>query len=686
MLAMPKCILGISLGHDASVAVIVRGEIISFVLRERHSRTRHHYGIDRRTIETALKDAGLRVSDVAVVAVTSTQHMPALIDEEDYVSLALNGDSWNLRRRSLSHDFPRAEFRPMVYQSDLIYDAPLRSETGKLIVGEARARGGSTPGIEGFFKDSARIWKVTTKNLPSWYCFTYLSPIFGPRIWQEPFCLAELPDFLYRFQRADASRSILHAEIDVKIGGIELPGYFLFHHVAHAGASFYSSPYDEAAILTHDGGLGPESGFIFIGKQNEIRPLGPHWLECGKLYEFVSEQVGLGMPGGPGKLMGLAGYGRGALTGILPRGNFLDWRRWVGAREPERAQSLDHYPGMLNALLRRAEQLHLNTDSLTQLGPEPNRLAAEVAFAVQTLTEESLILAVEGLRTGLSNSGLTTPELCVSGGVALNCPANTRIYNSGQFRDVHIEPYCEDGGLAIGAAQYVYHHVLGNSRPSREPPTSCYAMLGVRRALEDELEETLSIYSDVTVETSDTWWLDAASDLARNNMIAIFQSRSEAGPRALGHRSLLAHPGVAANWRRLNRVKDRELWRPFGPVVLESKIKDWFIEGPPRSPFMLFTYKCKPECEKLLPAVVHADGTSRIQTVVEQDGPLFDLLKEFERLTGLPVALNTSFNGPSEPIIETVREALSFFLNRNVDTLYLEKFVIRRDRRARAAA
>jgi carbamoyltransferase len=687
---MSKCFLGIHLGHDASAATIVGGDIRSYVLRERHSRNRHHYGIDRRTIAAALKDADLSVTDLAGVAITATQHMPGLIDDEDYLSFVVNEHGWMRQCKSLADK--HGGFATLVYQSDQIYDAPLRRQTDKLILGEARPLLGSTRGIEDFLRESKGVWGFSTDALRHLYCFTYLSPIFGPTTWQEPFGLDELPSALVRSHSANAAQSLFTANLTVKIAGVELPGFLLFHHVAHAAASFFSSPFNEAAIVTNDGGLGPESGFIFLGKQNRITPISPHWLACGKFYEFASERIGLRMPGGPGKVMGLAGYARGALAGVLPPGNALDWARWTNREIATPTHSVDER--MFSALVQRADLLGFDTNNIMQHGSAPNSVAAEIAFAVQAVTEECLVQTVEAVHLGLSHFISPLPSaLCVSGGVALNCPANTRIYNSSQFSDMHIEPYCDDGGLSIGAALYVHHHLLGNPRILAKSPTSRNAMLGVRRELRKELEDAIAIYGGFAVTVSETWWRDAAADLARNKVIAMFQSRSEAGPRALGHRSILAHPGFSDNWRRLNFVKGRERWRPFGPIVLESKLSDWFIGGPSRSPYMLFTYDCTARCAELAPAIVHADGTSRIQTIAEEDGAMFHLLEEFERLTTLPLAVNTSFNGPGEPIVETVRDALSFLSKGNIDALYLEKFVIRPtahtgdiDRRSRLAA
>ena len=162
----------------------------------------------------------------------------------------------------------------------------------------------------------------------------------------------------------------------------------------------------------------------------------------------------------------------------------------------------------------------------------------------------------------------------------------------------------------------------------------------------------------------------AAIDLHKNKIVAWFESRSEVGPRALGHRSLFANPKFRDNWKKMNELKNREKWRPFAPAVLEEDIGKYFTGIPPESPFMLFTAQVK---TKELPAITHVDNTARVQTVTEETGGLFNILRYFKHLSGISVLLNTSFNGPREPIIERPEEAIQFLLSHNLDVLYIDK-------------
>jgi carbamoyltransferase len=179
----------------------------------------------------------------------------------------------------------------------------------------------------------------------------------------------------------------------------------------------------------------------------------------------------------------------------------------------------------------------------------------------------------------------------------------------------------------------------------------------------------------VTWEPAPDWAGDAARELADDKVIGWFEGRSEIGPRALGHRSILADARKAENWGRVNRIKGREAWRPFAPAVLAERVAEWFEGGPLPSPHMLFTAQVK---SKDLPAITHVDGSSRIQTVDETCGAFHGLLSRFEALTGVPVVLNTSFNGPGEPIVESPDDALTFFLQSDLDALYMEGRHVRR--------
>jgi len=270
----------------------------------------------------------------------------------------------------------------------------------------------------------------------------------------------------------------------------------------------------------------------------------------------------------------------------------------------------------------------------------------------------------------LQRSGLGSANVCFSGGTALNCPANSKVFCDSPFDRLYIEPNCGDDGLAIGAALYVYHHL--HERPVR-PETAAAnrsPYQGPRIRAED-VKAALAAKGLQSGHLGGEAAEAAAKDIQENRVIAWFEGRSEMGPRALGHRSILAHPGHFENWERVNRIKQREPWRPFAPSVLAEHAGDWFEHLPLPSPYMLFTGHVR---SRAVPAITHVDGSARIQTVDADCGEYYRLLRAFHRISGIPLILNTSFNGPRQPIIETPAQAVAFLLETGIDALYMEGY------------
>jgi carbamoyltransferase len=282
--------------------------------------------------------------------------------------------------------------------------------------------------------------------------------------------------------------------------------------------------------------------------------------------------------------------------------------------------------------------------------------------------EEVLLDLVRWLHGQTGDRALT-----LAGGVALNCVANTRIYAEGPFDQVWVQPAAGDSGTALGGALSVARDLGDVTRPMPG------ADLG-RGWTDEEIETWLTTASIDFQRPHDV--ADAVAEvLAGNGIVAWFQGRSEYGPRALGHRSLLAHPGYAANLERMNNVKGREQFRPVAPMVLLERAKDVFEGGPIPSPFMLFTHRVREPWAERIPAAVHADGTARIQTVAAADEPLVHaLLRAFEARTGLPVVVNTSLNTAGRPMVDDPRDALECFGSAPVDLLAIGPFVVRRPR------
>ena len=298
----------------------------------------------------------------------------------------------------------------------------------------------------------------------------------------------------------------------------------------------------------------------------------------------------------------------------------------------------------------------------------------DVAWQVQDDTETALIKRAISLReaTGAKN-------LCLAGGVALNCVANGRIVREAGFDNVWIQPAAGDDGIAIGCAYYGYLEILKKKRSF----VMQHAFLGVRYS--DEAARAAADKWLVRVQTrnttSDNICRDTAKLLSEGNVFAWFQGRSEFGPRSLGNRSILADPRQSEMKDKLNkRVKHRQSFRPFAPVVLAERAHEIF-KGDEESPFMLVVKHVRPEWKDKIPAIVHVDGTARVQTIrQDQNERLYRLLKEFEAITGVPVLLNTSLNVRGEPIVETPSDALACFLTTGIDYLALHDMLIGKNR------
>ena len=348
--------------------------------------------------------------------------------------------------------------------------------------------------------------------------------------------------------------------------------------------------------------------------------------------------------------MGLAPYGRhGNIESLMSiRDNKLTVPRWTAKLNkpyiPDAGEKWDTSPAMKHW--------------------------EDVAWRVQDDTEKVLLARTAWLRdtTGAQN-------LCIAGGVALNCVANGRIAREGGFPNVWIQPAAGDDGIAIGCAYYGWHEILKQPRSfvmEHSYVGKPYTDADVNKALSKSL-----VSIQTTQSRSDNIARDTAKLLADQKVIGWFQDRSEFGPRALGNRSLIADPRKAEMKDILNsRVKHRQPFRPFAPIVLYERAKEVF-EGEEDSPFMLIAKNVRPEWRDKIPAIVHVDGTARVQTVREATNPtLYRLLKEFEALTGVPVLINTSFNVKGEPIIETPRDAVICFLTTGIDHLVMHDMLV----------
>ncbi|MBR8460465.1 carbamoyltransferase [Burkholderia dolosa] len=430
--------------------------------------------------------------------------------------------------------------------------------------------------------------------------------------------------------------------------------HFVEHHLAHEASAFLAAPYERCAVMTMDGrGERATTSYgVFDGR--DYRRIGqvnlPHSL--GLLYERVTQYLGFLHSSDEYKVMALASYGKPVYADQM--------RKLVRYRGEGRYEVVNED---LVALFGPARE---------RGGPiEPHH--CDIAHALQLVLEETALQAVDWLaaETGEKN-------LAMAGGVALNCVMNARIRDRGPFDDVWVQPAAGDAGTALGAALWTDFRMRGACGDWRMD----HAYLGP--SYSDDAIEAFLKEAQLPYRRLDNVAAQTAALLAADRVIGWFQGRMEFGPRALGARSILASPIDPDMQRKLNRIKDREDFRPVAPVVLESKSHHWFTGGrrrPLRAPFMLFVYDVAPGADETIPAVRHIDGTARVQTVDESQHPLLHaLLTEFDALTGVPVLVNTSFNTRGEPIVCTPRDAIECFWTSPLDALVIGSFLLEKQR------
>jgi carbamoyltransferase len=471
-------------------------------------------------------------------------------------------------------------------------------------------------------------------------------------------------------------RETLAKAVGLAPGDLHAEVYAVEHHVAHVASTFYVSPFDEAAVLSLDGFGDFCSTMLAHGLRERIevrqRVLFPDSL--GIFYTALTQWLGFPNYGDEGKVMGLAPYGD-------PE-RFLPALRRIALTDGEVFRlALDYFTHHSKGVEMTWEAGspaigRIYSDRLVdELGParEPGEELAsrhiDAAAALQARLEELVLHVARSLArsTGSRN-------LCLAGGVALNAVANGRIRGETPFEELYVQPAAGDSGTAVGAAFHVWHATLG--RPRRYVMRHAYT--GPR--YDDGAIGVALKAAAVAAERidDDELFRLVAERLAAGDVVGWFQDRMELGPRALGNRSILADPRRAEMKDVLNaRVKHREPFRPFAPSVLARATGEWFEQSYP-SPFMVLVYSVLPDKRALVPAITHVDGTGRLQTVEEDENPRYHrLIAEFERQTGVPIVLNTSFN-ESEPIVMSPQHALETFAKTRIDLLVLGNYIVRR--------
>jgi carbamoyltransferase len=464
-------------------------------------------------------------------------------------------------------------------------------------------------------------------------------------------------DRLARLKPQQAIRQLL---------GYEGPVEIFDHHLSHAASSFYFSGFEEAAIMTVDGvGDWPTTTYGF-GKGSRIERFEqvdfPDSL--GFFYSAITSYLGFEVNDGEYKVMGLAPYGKPI---------YADQIRELVELQPTGQYRLNmKYFAFLNEDMMYSEPLSaLLGQPPRQPESEIRQFHQDVARSAQFILEEILLEKARYLYRQAPSE-----NLCMAGGVALNCVANRRILKDGPFKRLFVQPAAGDAGGSLGAAALAHARLTGET-PARKRLEHVYLGPSFSGSeVQEFLQSTSAPYEDYRGREKELIRV-TAEHLAKGKVIGWFQGRMEFGPRALGSRSILADPRRPEMRDRINAlVKMREAFRPFAPAVLESRTTEHFELDHP-SPFMLETCQVKSAIE--LPAVEHVDGSARVQTVAADTNRRFAaLLEEFHRRTGCPILLNTSFNMRGEPIVCNPVDAIMCFVRSKIDVLVIEDFILER--------
>lgn len=637
---MDHSILAVNFGHDATLALFVAGHLVAYRELERHTRKKHSVGIAAADIQGFLADAGFRFADLDAVALCSTQW-------------------WNAKHDAQMNLSPG-------------YDEAIFANVPPADLWPARPRFEGTESWYCYGDHAARLAGVTQTAWP----ITLSAAL--PHYHGLPTTAAEFDQLYARvgdWLATDAADSrdrqarlapglypyVFHLEGEAK------PAFFVPHHWAHAGYGAYYLTGDRPGLLvSHDGGwpyFACNAGAVYLRGQHGVYPILDPGLFVGQLYQRCGELAGFHPAEAPGKLMGLSAYGQASpeSDGIVDA--LLALTRptpvWtLGEFERALADILGRITAMAarhRHILAAAEAYHFNF--------QDRDFSISLAAHAQAIVENTWERALAPLLGRLRDRFELSDSVPIVGGFALNCPANSRLQAA--LPDMRLSPLpgCGDMGTAIGAG-VVLSSFLSGQLPRAASGES--AAFPPRPATRREVSAAgLEALAPVTPsEPLATWY---AQELLAGKIFCHLEGDSETGPRALGHRSIIAHGVLAETRDYINRKKRREAWRPLAPLVRLGDFQRFFSGSPESAEFMLFTYRVLADD---IPAVTHVDGTARGQSIAS--GTLFEVLTEMEALGALPVMINTSFNVAGEPIVETHAEAIRSFLTLGFDYLYLD--------------
>ena len=441
---------------------------------------------------------------------------------------------------------------------------------------------------------------------------------------------------------------------------------FTEHHLAHVASSFFVSEFEKSAILILDGRGESISTSMYYGEKNNIQKISetkvPHSL--GHLYAAITDYLGFKPFFDEWKVMGMSAYGNDTYV--------EKFSKLVKLQSNGKFQlNLDYFNFHTHGSSKWVSDNFIKEfGDKRKPNSEYDQQHFDIAFGLQRLIEKIGIHLANFLYEKTN-----VPNLCLAGGVALNVLMNREIIRKTPFKNLFIQPIAHDAGTSFGSALYLYNYKLKNHRNFQFD----HAYWGPDYS-NDEIETTLN-KTKLTYHKSENIALETAQEIANEKIVGWFQGRMEAGPRALGNRSITVSPLKAEMKDRLNeRVKRREYFRPFAPSVLEEHVSDFFeMPNNVNSPYMILSGEVKKEKRNIIPAVTHADNTARVHTVSSKvNQKYWNLINEFKKITGVPVLLNTSFN-ENEPIVCTPKEAIDCFLRTDFDILSIGDFLVKKN-------
>ena len=592
-------ILGISIGHDASVCLVKDGRLISSISSERILKIKKTPEINWDVIRYVLNPYGLKIFDIDLIAIGTISE-----GGNDFIKVYYpENNEWLFT--NINPETHKIEYR------------------------------------EGYGYHGKNVFSHN-------HFYT--------------------PDIDYTY--TDVINCVV--EID---GYVKIPGYVVNHHTAHAASVFYTSNIEKGAIYSLDasGISGARSSAFFLGNGNDLQYLGTPNTMVGTFYNAMTELLSFG-PGltKAGTMMGAASYGKPNIKSIenwelvtqpyhtrTPQMDDIRWNLWSGSFITDKP--VKHLKSWFNEDYQIKQNRMTNWTYghwiITDMDKTDTNENFDLAASAQYVFEKAVQRDVDTLYD--ITKGICDDNLCMVGGSILNCTSNYKVLKNMKFKDLFMYPACGDDGTAVGAALYVSYSI------QREPKhTYSYSEVCYTGNEYNDIEEGIPYDENVVAKL-----------LSDSKIIAWYQEGSEFGPRALGHRSFLANP-VNHNMKDIlnHRVKHREWYRPFAPIVLKEKTKEWF-DLDVESPYMLYT--CPVLRPDVLPSITHVDGTARVQTLDNETNPkLYSLIQKFEDITGVPVILNTSLNVNGQPIVETPQDALDLFYNSDIDGIVINNRMI----------